>query len=86
MTEKEIAVGCLVELDDPGCRECRIGDCGRPLKGFIVRMGSDVYAYPNYRMHLGHPLNRKPHGFLTRDGTNIIRSSHRAIYDITSAD
>ncbi|MFQ6006961.1 MAG: Rieske (2Fe-2S) protein [Woeseia sp.] len=84
MTEKEIAVGYFVELDDPGCRDFRIGDGDWPYKGFIVRRGYDVYAYQNYCTHVGHPLNWKPESFPTRDRTKIICSSHGAVYEITT--
>lgn len=80
--EAEIAVGQFNELDDPGCREFKIGEDDWPFKGFIVRQGETVFAYQNYCMHVGHPLNWKPDSFLTRDGANIICSSHGAVYDI----
>jgi nitrite reductase/ring-hydroxylating ferredoxin subunit len=83
MTE-ETAVGQFDELDDPGCREFRIGDGDWPFKGFVVRQGADVFAYQNYCMHVGHPLNWKPDSFLTRDRTNIMCSSHGAIYEIAT--
>ncbi len=50
----------------------------------FVRMTSD--AYQNFCMHAGHPLNWKPDGFLTGDGSQIICSSHGAIYEIESGE
>jgi len=84
MTENEIAVGWLDEIDDPGCREFRIGEGDWPFRGFVVRRGDSVFAYQNYCMHVGHPLNWKPDSFLTRDQTKIICASHGAIYEIDS--
>ena len=78
----EIAVGALAEIDDPGCREFRIGDGDWPFKGFVVRKGDDVFAYQNFCMHLGHPLNWMPDGFLTKDRTAIMCTSHGALYEI----
>ena len=82
MRMTEIAVGALAEIDDPGCREFRIGDGDWPFKGFVVRKGDDVFAYQNFCMHLGHPLNWMPDGFLTKDRTAIMCTSHGALYEI----
>ncbi len=72
MAAEEISVGRLDELADPGCREFQIGDGDWPLRGFIVRQGENVYAYENYCMHVGHPLNWMPDGFLSKDRTAIL--------------
>ena len=82
----EVVVGPLDELDDPGCREFRIGEGDWPFKGFVVRQGDAVYAYQNFCMHVGHPLNWNPDRFLTEDGAKIICASHGALYDIASGD
>ncbi len=81
---RRVTVGRLDELDDPGCREFEIGDGDWPFRGFVVRQGDAVYAYENYCMHVGHPLNFKPDSFLTRDQSKIICASHGAIYEIDS--
>jgi nitrite reductase/ring-hydroxylating ferredoxin subunit len=81
---RELVVGRLDELDDPGCREFRIGNGDWPFRGFIVRQGDNVYAYQNYCAHLGHPLNWKPDHFLTKDRDLIMCASHGALYDIDS--
>ena len=78
----EVVVGKIGELTDPGCREFEIGDGDWPFRGFVVRQGDQVYAYRNYCMHVGHPLNWMPDGFLTKDHTAIICSSHGAQYEI----
>jgi Rieske Fe-S protein len=37
MGMREVSVGLLDELDDPGCREFTIGDGDWPFMGFVVR-------------------------------------------------
>jgi len=78
----EVAVGRLDELGDPGCREFEIGAGDWPFRGFVVRRGGDVYAYQNFCMHVGHPLNWVPDGFLSRERDAIQCSSHGALYEI----
>ena len=80
--EQQIAVGRLDELEDPGCREFSIGDGDWPLHGFVVRKGDAVYAYQNFCVHVGHPLNWSPDRFLTKDKTALICASHGATYEI----
>lgn len=84
MTEIEIAVGDFSALEDPGCREFTIGDGDWPFRGFVVRQGDAIYAYQNFCVHVGYPLNWSPDRFLTKDKSAIICSSHGAIYDIES--
>ena len=78
----EVAVGRIDELPDPGCREFEIGSGDWPFRGFVVRQGDEVYAYQNFCMHVGHPLNWMPDGFLTKDREAIICASHGALYEI----
>jgi nitrite reductase/ring-hydroxylating ferredoxin subunit len=82
LSEQEIAVGRLEELDDPGCREFTIGDGDWPFRGFVVRKGEKVYAYQNACVHAGHPLNWSPGRFLTGDGKALICASHGATYEV----
>lgn len=79
---QRVAVGRLDELEDPGCREFSIGSGDWPFRGFVVRKGDAVYAYQNFCMHVGHPLNYKPDSFLTRNNELIICASHGALYEI----
>lgn len=81
-TEREIAVGKLDELDDPGCREFEIGEGDWPFRGFVVRRGDAVFAYQNFCVHVGHQLNWSPNKFLTKDKSAIICASHGATYEI----
>ena len=79
---EEIVVGPLDEFEDPGCREFSIGEGDWPFRGFVVRKGDAVYAYQNFCAHVGHPLNWRPHSFLTPDRDQIICASHGARYEI----
>ena len=80
--QKSVTIGRMEELADPGCREFCIGEGDWPFRGFVVRKGKEIYAYQNYCMHAGHPLNFKPDSFLTRDSALIICASHGALYEI----
>lgn len=82
MSDLEVAVGRLQDLEDPGCREFQIGDGEWPFRGFVVRQGDQVFAYQNYCAHVGHPLNWSADKFLTKDKSAIICVSHGATYDI----
>jgi nitrite reductase/ring-hydroxylating ferredoxin subunit len=84
MAEAEIKVGALADIADPGCREFSVGDGDWPFRGFVVRKGNNVYAYQNYCVHVGHPLNWAPDSFLTKDRSAIICASHGAVYEIDS--
>lgn len=82
----ECTVGPLAELDDPGCREFRIGEGDWPFRGFVVRQGEAVHAYHNHCVHAGHPLNWMPDSFLTADKSQIVCASHGALFDIASGE
>jgi nitrite reductase/ring-hydroxylating ferredoxin subunit len=84
VSDIEIAVGCLDEIEDPGCREFAIGEGDWPFRGFVVRKGEAVFAYQNFCVHVGHPLNWSPNKFLTKDKSAIICASHGATYEIES--
>lgn len=86
MTDYEIAVGPIDELADPGCREFVIGEGDWPFRGFVVRQGENVYAYQNFCVHVGHPLNWVPNKFLSKDNAAIICASHGAMYHIDSGE
>ena len=82
MSDIEVAVGPLADLDDPGCREFEIGEGDWPFRGFVIRRGDAAFAYQNVCVHVGHPLNWSPDKFLTKDKTAIICASHGATYEI----
>lgn len=86
MSHSRVELGPLSDIEDPGCREFSVGDGDWPFKGFVVRRGNEVFAYQNYCMHVGHPLNWQPGRFLTKDKSAIICASHGALYDIGSGE
>ena len=47
MSELEVEVGAVADMEDPGCREFAIGDGDWPFRGFVVRRGDEVFAYQN---------------------------------------
>jgi len=71
----------LTDLDQHGARGFTIGRGEWPLRGFVVRSGDTVHGYVNYCPHAGHPLNFKPHQFLTHDSSLILCSSHGALFE-----
>src|SRR5690606_15080316 len=72
----------LDALEDPGSSAFTLGSGPWPLRGFLVRRGDDVFAYVNRCPHAGHPLNMRPHEFLTPDRAWILCNSHGAIFEI----
>ena len=83
---KTVSVGRLDDIEDPGCREFSIGEGDWPFKGSVVRQGGDVYAYQNFCVHVGHPLNWRPDSFLTKNKDAIICASHGATYTIDTGE
>ena len=76
----------LSEIDDPGSRAFAIGEGGWPLRGFVVRVDAQVFAYVNRCPHAGHPLNWRPDEFLTQDKSLIMCRSHGALFDRTTGE
>jgi nitrite reductase/ring-hydroxylating ferredoxin subunit len=70
----------LAELDETGSRGFAVGEGDWPLRGFIVRTANGIAAYVNTCPHAGHPLNFKPHRFLTPDRNLILCASHGAVF------
>ncbi len=71
----------LSDLEDPGSRAFAIGPGDWPLRGFVVRVGDDVFAYVNRCPHAGHPLNFRPNEFLAPDKGAIMCRSHGAMFE-----
>jgi len=80
----ERVICALAELDDPGTREFRLGRGDWPLRGFLARRGGEVHAFVNRCPHAGHPLNLRPHEFLTPDRSLLLCNSHGALFEITT--
>jgi nitrite reductase/ring-hydroxylating ferredoxin subunit len=71
----------LAELEPDGCRGFTVGQGDWPLRGVVVRLGpATVRAWVNWCPHAGHPLNLKPHRFLTADGALLQCDSHGALF------
>jgi nitrite reductase/ring-hydroxylating ferredoxin subunit len=70
----------LSELDETGSRGFAVGEGDWPLRGFVVRTANGVAAYVNTCPHAGHPLNFRPHKFLTPDRNLILCASHGALF------
>jgi nitrite reductase/ring-hydroxylating ferredoxin subunit len=71
----------LTDIEDPGARGFVVGTGDWPLRGFVVRAGHEVRGYVNHCPHAGHPLNLRPHKFLTPDGALILCCSHGALFE-----
>lgn len=69
------------DLEEHGARAFTIGSGDWPLRGFVVRAGEAVRGYINHCPHAGHPLNLRPHRFLTPDGALILCASHGALFE-----
>ena len=70
----------LAELVETGSRGFSVGEGDWPLRGFVVRTATGVAAYVNTCPHAGHPLNFRPHRFLTPDRNLILCASHGALF------
>lgn len=77
----ERVVCCLADLEEHGSRAFTVGGGDWPLRGFVVRCGNEVRGYVNHCPHAGHPLDLRPHRFLTPDRAMILCSSHGALFD-----
>ncbi len=71
----------LTDLQETGARAFRVGGGDWPLRGFVVRSGTEVRAYVNHCPHAGHPLDLRPNHFLTPDGALIVCASHGALFE-----
>lgn len=69
------------DLEGAVARGFAIGSGAWPLRGFVVRINDEVRGYINRCPHVGHPLNLRPHRFLTPDSTMILCSSHGALFE-----
>ena len=70
------------DLADRDARGFEVGEGEWPFRGFVVRQGDRVYAYQNFCVHVGHPLNWVPDGFFNKDDSAIQCASHGAQYEI----
>lgn len=77
----ERVICALGELPENGSRGFSLGGGAWPLRGLVVRTARGVAAYVNRCPHAGHPLNLRPHRFLTHDDALILCSSHGALFE-----
>ncbi|MEL7447777.1 MAG: Rieske (2Fe-2S) protein [Pseudomonadota bacterium] len=80
------AVCAETDLEETGAYGFSVGEGDWPLRAFVVRQETSVFAYENVCPHAGRPLNWKPHGFLTRDRRTIMCTAHGAMFDIASGE
>lgn len=71
----------LEQLPDGECRGFAIGAGDWPLRGFVINVRGSLHAFVNRCPHAGHPLNLRPHEFLTADGTLLLCRSHGALFE-----
>jgi nitrite reductase/ring-hydroxylating ferredoxin subunit len=85
MSERQIDVERVIcrlsDIEDCGARGFAIGTGDWPLRGFVVRVRDEVRGYLNRCPHVGHPLNLRPHRFLTSDGAMVLCTSHGALFE-----
>ena len=71
----------LDDLGESAARGFSLGAGDWPLRGFVVRIKDQVRGFINSCPHARHPLNFKPHQFLTMDGALILCASHGALFE-----
>lgn len=71
----------VTDLEDGAARGFTIGAGDWPLQGLIVRVRGEICAYLNRCPHARHPLNLRPHDFLSPDGSLILCHSHGALFE-----
>lgn len=73
----------LDDLADPGSRSFSLQMLSDRIEDiFLVRRGTDVFAYRNHCPHTGSPLDWQPHQFLNLDRSLIQCATHSALFRI----
>ncbi len=72
----------LDEIPDGTGKGFAFGNDDEPLEIFVVRDGSQVYAYRNVCPHTGSPLDWQPDDFMNEDGSLIMCHTHGALFEI----
>ncbi len=54
---------------------------GRRVEAFVINVRGRFYAYVNYCVHAGTPLDWWPNEFFTEDGRFLICATHGALYE-----
>jgi len=72
------------DLPDPGARGFSVRGGGGTIDIVVVRRDGRYHGYINACPHIGTPLEFLPDRFLTRDGTEILCSTHGARFEIAT--
>jgi nitrite reductase/ring-hydroxylating ferredoxin subunit len=72
----------LADIPDGTGKGFDLGGGDEPLEIFVVRDGSQVYAYRNVCPHTGSPLDWQPDDFMNEDGSLIMCHTHGALFEI----
>ncbi len=74
---------CRVDdIPEGGAKGLSLAESDGPRDIFLVRAHGRVYGYVNSCPHIGTPLEFLPDRFLTRDGRQILCSTHGARFEI----
>lgn len=82
MTSKAHTLCRVDDIPDPGARGFDFETPDGPFGIIVVRRGGKVYVYVNECPHQGTPLETFPDRFLSRDGGELICSTHGARFRI----
>lgn len=74
----------LDDIPDGGAKGFSLPEAEGPGEIFLVRAQGRVYGYVNCCPHIGTPLEFLPDRFLTRDGSQILCSTHGARFEIAT--
>lgn len=72
----------LDDIREPGARGFLFGEGKDRFDMFVVRQGTDVFAYVNECPHAFTPLETWPDKFLTLAEDEIVCSTHGALFNI----
>ena len=75
-------LGPLDAIPEGRSKEYTFGPGIMAFRMFVVRKGDEVFGYLNICPHYSLPLNHRPDEFVTRDGTRIRCTQHRALFRI----
>jgi len=70
------------DIPDPGAKGFAVRSGQRVVDVFVVRAHGNCYGYINTCPHIGTPLDFLPDRFLTRDGREILCSTHGARFEL----
>jgi len=74
----------LDDIPEGGAKGLSVAEPDGPGDIFLVKADGRVYGYVNSCPHIGTPLEFLPDRFLTRDGRQILCSTHGARFEIAT--